>query len=240
MLAEGTALPYYEPESTVTSRSGDECIVALTDQWYIPYGEETWVNQVKTHIHSETFNSYNDKIMEKFDQVLEWLKEWACSRQFGLGTKLPWDHNWVIESLSDSTIYMAYYTIAHYFHASIDNLSGEKGSPHAIKPEDLTDDVFSYIFLQKPLPEGVHTDIPLQLLDQMSHEFEYWYDTCKTLYIHATYTLYIHLNIETLYYLHKQVSIRSARVCQGPHTEPPHHVPVPAHGDLEGQAGAVA
>ena len=190
MLAEGTALPYYEPESTVTSRSGDECIVALTDQWYIPYGEETWVNQVKTHIHSETFNSYNDKIMEKFDQVLEWLKEWACSRQFGLGTKLPWDHNWVIESLSDSTIYMAYYTIAHYFHASIDNLSGEKGSPHAIKPEDLTDDVFSYIFLQKPLPEGVHSDIPLQLLDQMRHEFEYWYDTYKTFYIHATYTIH--------------------------------------------------
>lgn len=30
-----------------------------------------------------------------------------------LGTKLPWDEQWLIESLSDSTIYMAYYTVAH-------------------------------------------------------------------------------------------------------------------------------
>lgn len=25
-----------EPESTVVSRSGDECVVALTDQWTLP------------------------------------------------------------------------------------------------------------------------------------------------------------------------------------------------------------
>ena len=49
-------------------------------------------------------------------KVLGWLKEWACSRPFGLGTQLPWDQQWVIESLSDSTIYMAYYTIAHHLH----------------------------------------------------------------------------------------------------------------------------
>jgi len=36
-----------------------------------------------------------------------------CSRTYGLGTKLPWDENWLVESLSDSTIYMCYYTIAH-------------------------------------------------------------------------------------------------------------------------------
>jgi leucyl-tRNA synthetase len=28
------AVVYSEPESRVVSRSGDECIVALTDQWY--------------------------------------------------------------------------------------------------------------------------------------------------------------------------------------------------------------
>lgn len=26
----------------VTSRSGDECVVALTDQWYMTYGEPEW------------------------------------------------------------------------------------------------------------------------------------------------------------------------------------------------------
>jgi leucyl-tRNA synthetase len=45
--------------------------------------------------------------------ILGWLKEWGCSRTAGLGTKLPWDEQFVVESLSDSTIYMAYYTVAH-------------------------------------------------------------------------------------------------------------------------------
>ena len=40
------------------------------------------------------------------DYVLDWLKEWACTHHFGTGTRLPWDEKWVIESLSDSTIYM--------------------------------------------------------------------------------------------------------------------------------------
>ena len=34
-------------------------------------------------------------------------------RTYGLGTKLPWDESWLIESLSDSTIYNAYYSVAH-------------------------------------------------------------------------------------------------------------------------------
>ena len=59
----------------------------------------------------------------------DWLEEWACSRLFGLGTQLPWDKEWVIESLSDSTIYMAYYTIAHYFQGK-DNLDGTGTSPY--------------------------------------------------------------------------------------------------------------
>jgi len=33
MIDEGYALLYWEPEDTVVSRSGDECIVALIDQW---------------------------------------------------------------------------------------------------------------------------------------------------------------------------------------------------------------
>ena len=42
MMDNGQALPYHEPESLVKSRSGDECIVALCDQWFLKYGEEEW------------------------------------------------------------------------------------------------------------------------------------------------------------------------------------------------------
>eukprot|EP00951_Prasinocladus_malaysianus_P014658 scaffold111721_cov47-Prasinocladus_malaysianus.AAC.4 len=36
MIDAGLALLYSEPEKTVMSRSGDECVVALTDQWCAP------------------------------------------------------------------------------------------------------------------------------------------------------------------------------------------------------------
>lgn len=42
MLAAGQAIVYSEPERQVMSRSGDICVVALTDQWYINYGENEW------------------------------------------------------------------------------------------------------------------------------------------------------------------------------------------------------
>ena len=201
LIDSGDALSYFEPESLVMSRSGDECVVALTDQWYLAYGDPEWADIVKKHIHSNKFNGYNDKIMEKFDQVLDWLGEWACSRQFGLGTQLPWDTQWVIESLSDSTIYMAYYTIAHYLQDGINDMSGTKGTTYGIQPEDMTDDVFNFIFLNKELPAGITSKINTDLLAKMRHEFEYWYPTdlrvsAKDLIPnHLTMSLYNHVEI---------------------------------------------
>lgn len=199
LIDNGLAIPYFEPESMVTSRSGDECIVALTDQWYLPYGEEDWVKKVSDHIHSPSFNGYNDRIMDQFDKVLGWLKEWACTRQFGLGTQLPWDRKWVIESLSDSTIYMAYYTVAHVLHGGVDNLIGSQ--TQSIKPEDLTDEVFDYIFLNKSFPDNFSTSIPSELLALMKSEFDYWYPfdlrvSAKDLIPnHLTMSLYNHIEI---------------------------------------------
>ncbi|KAE9587587.1 putative leucine--tRNA ligase [Lupinus albus] len=42
LLETGQAIVYSEPEKRVMSKSGDECVVALTDQWYITYGESEW------------------------------------------------------------------------------------------------------------------------------------------------------------------------------------------------------
>jgi leucyl-tRNA synthetase len=42
MIERNEACPYWEPENIVMSRSGDECVVCLTDQWYLNYGEESW------------------------------------------------------------------------------------------------------------------------------------------------------------------------------------------------------
>ena len=80
--------------------------------------------------------------LDRYRQSLDWLKEWACTRQFGLGTKLPWEEEWVIESLSDSTIYMAFYAIAGHLQG-VDNLDGRKGSPAEVDPKKLTSKVFN-------------------------------------------------------------------------------------------------
>ena len=58
------------------------------------------------------------------------------------------------------------HTHTHTHTYSVENLSGPT-SPSGIKPEDLTDDVFSYIFLAKELPSGVTTAIPAALLKSM-------------------------------------------------------------------------
>lgn len=55
MMDKGLAAPYYEPESEIVSRSGDQCIVALCDQWFLTYGEENWKNFLKQHVKSENF-----------------------------------------------------------------------------------------------------------------------------------------------------------------------------------------
>lgn len=59
------------------------------------------------------------------------LHEYACSRSYGLGTRVPWDEQWLIESLSDSTIYMAYYTVAGLLQP--DTLNSSKPGPLGIR-----------------------------------------------------------------------------------------------------------
>ena len=174
MIDAGQACLYFEPESKVMSRTNDECVVASTDQWYLVYGEESWTEAVRGHVlDSKKFNPYDSMALAKYDHTTGWLKEWACTRQFGLGTFLPWDKEWVIESLSDSTIYMAYYTIAHMLQGE-DNLEGDPSkSPTNIDPKDLTSEVFDYIYRNKDYPAGCQ--IEKVTLDKMRAEFRSWY-----------------------------------------------------------------
>ena len=80
------------------------------------------------------------------DTTVDWLKEWGCSRSFGLGTKLPWDPQYLIESLSDSTIYMSYYTISHFLQG---DLYGCTPGTLGITPQDLNIETWDYIYLGK-------------------------------------------------------------------------------------------
>uniref|UniRef100_S4PAL2 leucine--tRNA ligase n=1 Tax=Pararge aegeria TaxID=116150 RepID=S4PAL2_9NEOP len=170
LVEEGGALVYYEPEKTIISRSGDECVVALCNQWYLDYGNEVWKAQAEKALAG--MNTYHDEVRKNFQATLKWLHEYACSRTYGLGTKLPWDQQWVIESLSDSTIYNAYYTIAHFIQG--DTFRGNGENALKIKPEDMKIDVWDYIFFKNaPFPKT--TKIPKKSLDLMKKSFQFWY-----------------------------------------------------------------
>src|SRR6266704_2778622 len=112
LTSKGQADRMYEPSGPVVCRCMTPAIVKIVDnQWFLAYGDPTWKVKVHEAIHS--MRLYPPTLEKWLDYVTEWLRDWPCTHHRGLGTILPWDSNWVIESLSDSTIYMAYYTIAH-------------------------------------------------------------------------------------------------------------------------------
>lgn len=168
LVTSGEAMIYMEPEKQVVSRSGDECVVANCDQWYLDYGEEEWKSITKKCLAN--LETFSDEVRKNFESILDWLHEYACSRTYGLGTKLPWDEKWLIESLSDSTIYMAYYTICHLLHKDIYG----KEPAFGIEASKMYPEVWDYIFLaDKPYPAEV--GIPKEKLDRLREEFQYWY-----------------------------------------------------------------
>ncbi|EGI71121.1 PREDICTED: leucine--tRNA ligase, cytoplasmic [Acromyrmex echinatior] len=199
IIDNGEAVIYYEPEKTIISRSNDECVVALCNQWYLDYGEENWKKETLEAL--KNLDTFHDEVRKNFLACFDWLHEHACSRTYGLGTKLPWDENWLIESLSDSTIYMAYYTIAHFLQG--ETFKGDRPygiiNPYGIKPSHMTSEVWDYIFFKDAkLPE---TNINKAILDRMRQEFQYWYPVDlrvsgkDLIQNHLTYFLYNHTAI---------------------------------------------
>lgn len=169
LIEKKMAVTYYEPEKTVTSRSGDECVVALCNQWYLNYGEAKW--KAETEKALANLETYHDEVKRNFTHCLNWLHEYACSRTYGLGTRLPWEEEWLIESLSDSTIYMAYYTVAHLIQGN--TFRGNKRNYLEIKAAQMTPEVWDYIFFKDA--KRPKTTIKKDALDNMKREFQYWY-----------------------------------------------------------------
>jgi len=69
---------YYEPEKTIMSRSADECVVALCNQWYLNYGEPVWQAQATKIL--QDMETFHEEARNNFEACLNWLHEYACSR----------------------------------------------------------------------------------------------------------------------------------------------------------------
>src|SRR5271154_5635288 len=97
-------------------------------------------------------NTYMVETRHAFEKTLDWLNQWACARTYGLGSKLPWDPQFLVESLSDSTIYMSYYKISYLLHG--DEFGRTPGKLN-IKPEQMIDEVWDYVFLGEVFSESL-------------------------------------------------------------------------------------
>lgn len=83
LIDSNEAAKYMEPEKQVVSRSGDECVVALCDQWYLDYGREEW--KVKAKKVVEQMETFCAETRHNLEYTINWLHEYACSRLYGLG-----------------------------------------------------------------------------------------------------------------------------------------------------------
>jgi len=150
--------------SPVKCRCGTECVVKLlSNQWFLDYSDKDW--KQKAHRCFEGMNILPNEIRSEFDKVLDWLRERACARQHGLGTKIPWDKEWLVESLADSVIYMAFYIISKYVNKK------------EINGNDLTDEFFDYVFYGKKDSGEIANKINItkEKLEEIRNEFLYFY-----------------------------------------------------------------
>lgn len=160
----GAADSMYDLPEPVVCRCMTQCIVKiLSNQWFLNYSDLEWKAKTKEIIAQ--MNVYPESAKPWFNTVIDWLKEWACARTTGFGTPLPWEKGWIIETLSDSTVYMSFYTINKLI------------KQHNIKPEALVPDVFDYVFYGKGEASklSAETGIKTELLNEMQNEFKYWY-----------------------------------------------------------------
>jgi leucyl-tRNA synthetase len=161
-------------------------------------GDGEWAQKVLDHINGD-MQLYYPESKHAFTQVIAWLSSWACARSYGLGTKLPWDTSVMVESLSDSTIYQAYYSFAHLLHRDI---FGKEVGPLGITPDQMTDDVWDYIFARRDRSDlAFKTEIDKKKLEILRRQFDYWYPLdMRTsgkdlIQNHLTFNLYVHTAI---------------------------------------------
>ncbi|MFB6251720.1 MAG: leucine--tRNA ligase [Halobellus sp.] len=151
---EGAFGTMQEFSEEVVCRCGGDVVVAEQDTWFLRYNDEDWKRAA--HDAVAEMEAIPENTRGEYDHTIDWLNEWPCIRNYGLGTHLPWDEDFVIEPLSDSTIYMAYYTIAHRLRE--------------IPTEDLDREFFDALFYGADAVED-----PDERALELRAEWRYWY-----------------------------------------------------------------
>jgi leucyl-tRNA synthetase len=157
LLDSGAGDTFYDLSEEVLCRCGGKVVIKkIPDQWFINYGDKILTDESKRH--AETMAIRPVEYFNNLPGVLEWFQERACARLGNwLGTPLPFDKRWIIEAISDSTLYPAYYIVSKYVN------SGE------LRPEEMDEAFFDCVFL------GHDTGKVPEVAGRIRRDFEYWY-----------------------------------------------------------------
>ncbi len=161
---KGIADVMYELPQRVVCRCTTECVAkVLEDQWFLKYSDSEWKKLGHDAISKMVF--YPEEARSWFDGLVDWFQDWPCARKTGLGTPLPWSPDWIVETLSDSTVYMAYYMVSKFVNAKM------------VKAEQLTPEFFDFIFYGIGNPDDLskRSGVDRKLLEKVREEFLYWY-----------------------------------------------------------------
>ena len=136
MIQKNLASIMYETSRKAFSRSGGKIVVAVLDnQWFIDFNAKGWKDKALECLSK--IELWPENMRKQFLDTFAWLDKRPCARKRGLGTQLPFDKEWIIESLSDSTLYMTLYSIQHIIREN------------KLKRENLTKEFFDFVYLGK-------------------------------------------------------------------------------------------
>jgi len=171
-------------------RCGEQIIVSiLKDQWFLNFNAGDWKQKAFDCLNKMVI--VPKKYRMNLENVFHWLEKRPCARKRGLGTELPFNKEWIIESLSDSTIYMSFYTISYLL------------KKHNITPDQLIPEFFDFVFLEKGELSDIskQTNIGTIILKQMQDEFLYWYP------VDHRHTAIMHISNHLSFYIFHHVAI---------------------------------
>ena len=199
---------YILANAPVYCRCGAKIVVKVVEnQWFLNYGDEQWKQQVREYLPNMVL--LPEKIRSAFENTVEWINLRAVARAQGLGTRFPLDKNYIIESLSDSTIYPAFYTISHMIRG--------------IDPEKLKPSFFDFVFLGKGSIEQVakETGIDYQVIKRCRESFDYWYRQTSNhsgpdlIPNHLTMYIFNHLAVFSKDYWPRQIVVNGMILSEG-------------------------
>ncbi|MDD1746149.1 MAG: leucine--tRNA ligase, partial [Methanomassiliicoccales archaeon] len=165
MIAAKEADVFYDLSEEVVCRCGGKVVISkVPDQWFIDYGNQELTDQSKSQ--AECMQILPSEYYTNIHGVLDWFRERACVRQGNwLGTRFPFDEKWIIEAISDSTLYPLYYLVSIYVNQG------------KLRAEQMDEVLLDFVLLGKgdaPKVSG-HSGVPVDTLEQMRADVEYWY-----------------------------------------------------------------